>query len=294
MVAIILVNYNGFDVTSDCLKSLENISKDILNEEFKIYVVDNAGSDGSYEKLTEYISERQSDNVILIRNKENLGFAGGNNIAVRRALEEGADYIVLLNNDTLVEKDFLGYLLEPFRIYEDCYASVGKIYYESDRNKIWYAGGKFSYRTGKTEHLRYGEKEDGRQEKIRKVTFATGCCLCISKECVQNVGLLCEDYFLYDEDTDYCLRILESGHSIYYAPKSVIYHKVSVSTGKKKGLADYYMARNRIILIKKYIKKHRLKAYFISELTYFYRCIKGEMSFKYFIKGILKGIKKVS
>lgn len=286
-IGIVLVNYNGYDLTIDCLKSLKEIKEKIY-----IYIVDNASTDNSCQKLRKYITEEQCDYVKLIESNKNTGFAGGNNLAIKQAVEDGMDYVILLNNDTVVDKNFIGFLIEPFEKYKDCYATVSKIYYEGNRNIIWYAGGSFSYSTGKVVHWRYGEKEDNRQENIQKVTFATGCCLCLSKECIQEIGLLSEEYFLYDEDTDYCLQILNSNHNIYYAPKSIIYHKVNASTKKKKGLVDYYMTRNRIILIKKYIKKHRLKVYFMSELTYFYRCIKGEMSFKYFIKGSLEGIKK--
>ncbi len=285
-IGIVLVNYNGYQLTEECLDSLYGVEDNI-----KIYIVDNKSVDGSYEKLQAYIYEKKYNNVIVIKNNRNIGFAGGNNIAIRQSLAEGMDYIILLNNDTIVDKDFIKNLIQPFKKYKDCYATVSKIYYECNKNVIWYAGGAFSYDTGKVVHWRYGESEDGRQEDIQKVTFATGCCLCLSKECIQEVGLLCEDYFLYDEDTDYCLQILNSNHSIYYVPKSIIYHKVNASTKKKKGLIDYYMTRNRIILIKKYIKQNKVKACIISELTYFYRCLKGEMSIKYFIKGSIDGIK---
>lgn len=286
-IGIILVNYNGYQLTEECLESLHRIKDNI-----KVYVVDNASSDNSYEKLQAYICEKQYDYVTLIKSEKNTGFAGGNNIAIKQALAEGMDYVILLNNDTVVDKQFVEYLIEPFNTYEDCYASVSKIYYESDRNKIWYAGGSFSYNTGKVVHWRYGEEETGAKEDIQKVTFATGCSLCISKECIQNIGLLSEEYFLYDEDTDYCLRILESCHNIYYTPNSIIYHKVNASTKKKKGLIDYYMTRNRIYLIRKFIKKKKFKAYLISELTYLYRCLKGEMGFRYFMLGSVDGIKR--
>lgn len=285
-VGIILVNYNGYTVTKDCLDSL---SKSKGN--FKVYVVDNASTDGSYEKVLAYVIQKKYNNMEVIENKSNTGFAGGNNIAIKLAFEQGADYVILLNNDTVVERDFIQYLIEPFEKHRDCYASVSKIYYESNRKRIWYAGGAFSYKTGKVMHWRYGEEEDGREENIEKVTFATGCCLCISKECFDNIGLLSEEYFLYDEDTDYCLRILEKNKCIYYTPKSIIYHKVNASTKKKKGLIDYYMTRNRIIVISKFIKKKRLIAYFTSMLTYMYRCLKGQMSFIYFFKGIIGAVR---
>lgn len=285
-IGIILVNYNGFKLTIECLDSLNEIKENI-----KVYIVDNASNDYSYEKLQEYILEKDYDYVTLIRSEINKGFAGGNNIAIQQAISEGMDYVILLNNDTVVDKEFVGALIEPFCIYENCYVTVSKIYYESDRSKIWYAGGSFSYKTGKVRHWRYGEQEDNRKEDIQKVTFATGCCVCISRECIEEVGLLSEEYFLYDEDTDYCLKVLESGHSIYYTPYSVIYHKVNASTKKKKGMIDYYMSRNRMILIKKHIKEGCIKAYAGSILTYLYHCVKGEMKITFFLKGIIDGIK---
>lgn len=286
-VGIVLVNYNGYELTINCLESLKR-----AKGKKKIYIVDNASTDDSVRHLKKYIDKENCEAIVLIESDTNRGFAGGNNLAIRQAMEEGMDYIILLNNDTVVKQDFIEFLLEPFAQYQDCYATVSKIYYESNRNMIWYAGGDFSYRTGRVVHFRYGEQEDGRQETIQKVTFATGCCLCLSKACIQEIGLLCEEYFLYDEDTDYCLRISRNNHGIYYVPDSVIYHKVSASTQKKKGMADYYVARNRFILIRKYIKKQRLKAYFATELTYFYRCLKRQMNLKYVIRGSIEGFKK--
>lgn len=286
-VGIVLVNYNGYKLTIDCLESLKR-----AEGSKKIYVVDNASTDDSVYHLKKYIDKEACEEIVLIESDINSGFAGGNNLAIRQAVEEGMDYIILLNNDTVVKQDFIKFLLEPFEQYQDCYATVSKIYYETNRNMIWYAGGDFSYRTGRVVHFRYGEQEDGRQEKIQKVTFATGCCLCLSKACVQEIGLLCEEYFLYDEDTDYCLRIEKSNHGIYYTPDSVIYHKVNASTNKKKGLIDYYMTRNRLIIIKKFVNKGRWRAAFFSELMFLYRCLKRQMNLKYVIKGSIDGFKK--
>jgi hypothetical protein len=287
VIGIILVNYNGYQLTLECLESLN----ECVNDNVFIYIVDNASSDNSCVELKKYMKTMGDFHLDLIESKENLGFAGGNNLAIMQAVSEGTDYVILLNNDTVVDKDFIEHLIEPFDLHDDCYAAVSKIYYEGNPNQIWYAGGLFSFKTAKVVHYRYDEIDDGRVEEIQKVTFATGCCLCISKECIQQIGMLSEDYFLYDEDTDYCLKILNSKHSIYYAPKSIIYHKVNASTKKKKGMVDFYMTRNRIWLIKKYIKKGRLRAYMACGLTYLYRCIKGQMSFKFFVRGSIEGMK---
>ena len=152
-VAIVIVNYNGWKDTVECLHSLE----DITYKNFEVFIVDNASTDQSCEKLRKEIG-KVSIRATLIEETENKGFSAGNNIGIQYALEKQFDYFLMLNNDTLVKKDFLDELLNSFKL-ENVGAVIGQIYYASDRQKIWYAGGSLNKKSMKPSHFRYNQTE---------------------------------------------------------------------------------------------------------------------------------------
>lgn len=242
LVYIILLNYNGYKDTIECINSLEKISY----KNYKIVIVDNASTDGS-----EDILKNEFPHHIFIQTGSNLGFAGGNNVGIKYALENGADYILLLNNDTVVEPNFL----EPLVEYADKDNKVGivggKINYYHNRNKIWSAGGKVNLFTGSTYHFGLNKNNSDYINKFNKVKFLTGCVQLIKKDLINDIGFLDEDYFLYYEDTDYCTRAVKNGWKLVYIPNSIIYHKVSSSTKKSSPIQLYYLTRNRMLFISK-------------------------------------------
>ena len=279
-VAIVLVNYNGFSDTMDCVNSIKKSNY----KNYFIIVVDNCSTDSSFEVLKK---QQEYQEFVLLKSEYNEGFSAGNNIGIEYALNEGAEYILLLNNDTIVEADFIEHLLEGFSFSQTCGATIGKIMCYPNKDIIWYAGGSLSKTTARTVHFRYGEEKNLLEEKISTVSFATGCCLCISREVIEKIGLLDEDFFLYEEDAEYSFRIQKYGYDIVYTPKSIIYHKVSASTGDGSSLTQYYAVRNKYILIKKCYKGiNKILAYAYSTLFFIYRCVRRKISFKYFMKGI--------
>lgn len=288
-VCIVLVNYNGTTDTIECIKSIRNIS--YLN--YKIIVVDNASEKKQCEELNQFC--KTQNDVVVIALDENVGFAGGNNVGIKRAIKEDAEYVILLNNDTLVDKNFIEPLVKALKENENVGASVSKIYYESEREKIWYAGGSFNRKTARIEHIGYGKLDNEFEDNGNKnVTFATGCCLCISRRSIKKIGLLEEKYFLYEEDTDYGLRIINSGYIIKYVANSIIYHKVSSSTQKISGLITYYMVRNKLYIIDQFIeKRYRGLAKMYSLCIFFKRGMQGEMNIKYIFKGLKDYNKKI-
>lgn len=289
-VAIIIVNYNGAELTNECVESL--VRTNFLNE-IKIYIVENGSTDDSKEKITKFCEKLNYNGITIIVNDKNLGFAGGNNIGLKEAVKDNCDYFILLNNDTIVDTDFVFPLIRIFEKYDGCYASVPKIYYENERNKIWYAGGGISKITGKISHYKYNLYDISAQKDKdieKSVSFATGCCLCLSKECLNNIGFLKEEYFLYEEDTDYSLNILKNNHKIIYVPNSYIYHKVNGSTKHNSGLIDYYMTRNHIIIIKKYFNKKLIPLVF-SFIVLIKRSICKEINIKQSFEGYIDGLK---
>lgn len=286
MVAIILVNFNGASDTIECIASLERCTyKDHIT-----IVVDNCSTDDSVQKLQK---ANKKYRFVLLEANENRGFASGNNIGIKYAIKKRTEYFLLLNNDTLVKPDFLERLLDGFHHSKMCGATVGKIYYEDQRDIIWYAGGSLDFRTARTEHWEFGKKEISNKEETKKVTFATGCCLCISNKLIDSIGLLDESYFLYEEDTEYCYRIMQAGYDIIYVPSAVIYHKVSNSTGLRSPLSQYYTIRNKYIMIRQhFIGINKTTAYIYSTLQMLFRCIKGELSLKYYFMALKAFIKK--
>lgn len=254
-IGIILVNYNGYEDTVECLKSLEAVT--YANK--KIYVVDNASTVKPEEGQLEYIKAQS----VYIPSKENLGFSGGNNLGIAKAIEDGCGFVLLLNNDTTVEKGFLEPLMEAANQNHNLGCIIGRIMFYSEPKIVWYAGGVYNEKTAQVCHSSWGKdySEIEQTDRSRDVTFATGCMMLIPADVIRKVGMLSEEYFLYAEDTDYCCRILQAGLRIFYCRDSVIYHKISRSTGELSSNTQYYMLRNNLMIIRKY-GEHKAYAYY--------------------------------
>lgn len=241
-VYIIILNWNGKNDTIECLNSLKEINYD----NYKIVVVDNGSADDSVFEI-----KNQFPEIEIIENKINLGFAGGNNVGIKFAIENGADYVLLLNNDTTTNENFLKELVKA----GESDARIGvlgpKIYFHSDPNRIWFTGGKVNWIKNKGTHIGWGEIDNGQYDKIKEVGYLTGCCLLIKKEVINKVGVLPEDYFLYYEDLDFSLRVKNFGYKCIYVYKSKIYHKVSKSTKPGSPEYIYYHTRNGLALAKR-------------------------------------------
>ncbi len=240
-VFIILLNYRNVNLTIDCIKSINESSYD----NYKIIVVDNASNDDSVRIL------RECRDIILIESQENLGFSGGCNLGIRYALEHHADYIMLLNNDTIVDQELIKKLVNNT---QKGTVTVPKIYYfPVGSNEIWYAGGKLT--KFKTDSIQYGlnAKEDGiSYEEEKCIDFCCGCCFMISSIDIKEVGLLAEEYFLYCEDNDFSIRLKKNNISVRYIPTANLWHKVSASTnGENSKFVAYYVTRNRLYCAKK-------------------------------------------
>lgn len=234
LVYIILVNYNGLEDTIDCLRSLNNINYD----NYKIVIVDNNSNGNDAEILS------KESGFELFALEENIGFAGGNNIGIEFAMKNNADYVLLLNNDTIVEEDFLCKLVETAEKDNRVGAVGGKIFYFDDKEKLWYAGAKINKFNGKTYHEGVN-KNDSKKYSIEKETeYITGCMMLVSKEAIEKVGMMDDSYFLYYEETDWNVKIKQAGYKLMYNPSSVIYHKISQSTKELNYIMVCYYDRN--------------------------------------------------
>lgn len=241
-LAVILVNYNGKKYNTACIDS---VLASAGMEELAVIVVDNASQDDSVRLL----EERYAGNERLecIRLDDNYGFSRANNVGIDRARERGADYVLLLNNDTEITPDMLLRLWECAKRHPGS-VIVPKIYYSDDRKRLWSAGGSFSTIIKKAKHTGLNEMDVGQYDREREIGFATGCCLLIPMEVIGKAGTLDERFFLYYEDTEYSFRLHEMGISVYYCPQAVMYHKVGASTkGADSALCAYYIARNWLL-----------------------------------------------
>lgn len=247
-VGVILVNYNGAEYTDSCIESVARSSY----TSYEIIIVDNASTDDSISK----IESKYGNKIHILKNRCNDGFAKANNRGIEYALQIGCDLIMLLNNDTVVEENLIFELVNCSKKNTKSIISP-KIMHFYPNDLIWSAGGEINWIKGNT--LQYGykvkENEYTKAEKNRKVGFATGCCMLIPKEVIEEIGLLEESYFLYYEDTDYCMKAKEKGINIIYCHSARMYHKVSATTGGSGGnIYIYYSNRNRLYFNKKYNK----------------------------------------
>lgn len=252
-VAIIIVNWNGTDDTIRCLSSLKKLEK--RNISLNIYVVDNGSNDTRIDTIVD-----QFQDVLLIKNENNEGFTGGNNRGIRQAMRDGAEYIWLLNNDTIVDPFALMALLDVFSDSSIGIAS-SKIYFmsgrefhhdryrDSDRgNVLWYAGGIIDWDNVHGFHRGVDEVDQGQYDAICDIDFATGCSMMIRTSCLHEVGVFDERYFAYVEDMDFSFRMKQQGWRVVYAPKSIVWHKNAGSTDRPGNpFHEYYFTRNRLL-----------------------------------------------
>ena len=245
LVSIVIINWENWADTEACLISLEQNNY----KNYSVIIVDNFSQDGSFEKIQEYTLKKKR--FKLIRTEYNLGFAGGVNVGIRDALGKGADYVLLLNNDTIVETDFLTNLVNTAEADSDTGMVSGKILYSHDK-KVWYMGGKIAWLRGGGYHPGKGKAN---KESLRtapfEVNFISGCMMLIKKEVFEKIGLFDESYFLYNEDADYCLRASRAAIRMMVNPVSVIYHKESSTDGGWKPYHIYYLIRNKLIYMKR-------------------------------------------
>lgn len=251
---IILVDYNGADDTLECVNSIVG-----ANFGSNIVIVKNSQDVENSKKLdglTKYAT--------ILENDIN-GFSAGNNVGIKYALSKGANYILLLNNDTVVDKDFLRKL---YQHRNNKAALTGVMYYYDTKDDIAFYKGFVNRFTGNTVFSNRNSK--------RKQTFISGACMLLSKQIIDEVGLLDEDFFMYCEDTDYCIRLLEKGIELITVPDAKYWHKIGHSTKDDSTFANYYVTRNRIICIKKHTRYFSLTAI---PFTVFSRTIRALMVF---------------
>lgn len=269
-VSVVILNWNGYKDTIVCLDSISKLTPG--NFELKTLVVDNASTDNSLTEIREKFPK-----IKIIKNKQNLGFAEGNNVGIRHAMKEGADYVLILNNDTILDKNLLNEFVNAIEKHPKAGALTAKIYFakgyefhksrykDSDLGKvIWSAGGRIDWKNVYGTNFGVDEVDKGQFSNLKNTDFATGACSMFNIKALTEVGLFDQKYYLYLEDMDLSYRLKLHGWEILFVPKAILWHKVSQSSSIGSQLNDYFITRNRLIFGMKYAGK-RAKAALVKE-----------------------------
>lgn len=245
-ISIIVLNWNNSPDTLVCLESLMSLSYSNLD----VILVDNGSTDDSVSRICGAFP-----NVTLLETGENLGYAGGNNVGIRYALEHGAEVICILNNDVKVAPDFLEPLVATL-LSEQLVGVVTPLVATMDESEgVWALGSAINNHNASVTRLHVGEPvPTWREQSPFSVDVASGAAMLVKREVFEALGLMDEGFFLYYEETDWCLCIRDAGYQIMAVPASVVFHKVSAALGETSPVIDYYMLRNHL----RFIARHWL------------------------------------
>jgi GT2 family glycosyltransferase len=251
-VAVVVLSFNRCEDTIACLESLRRLRWERLT----VFVVDNASTDGTLEAVRRGFPE-----IVLIHSDENLGFPEGNNLGLRAAFVAGADYALLLNNDTIADEGLVEALVGEARRRPDAGALCPMITYVDPPDRIWYAGARFDPRAiHNGRHTGYGERDTGQYHAVREIGRATGAAMLIPRAVVEEVGYMDGRLFLQVEDVEWSLRMRAAGYRILFVPHGRVWHHVSVASGGERAPdTAYYEIRNTLEVCSRYAPARRLR-----------------------------------
>lgn len=243
LVFIVILNWNGWRDTLECVESCHALTW----PNFRVVLVDNDSTDGSEEHL-----RRQLRDVEILQSGSNLGFAGGNNVGIRHALKNGADYVWLLNNDAVPDPDALTALVKAMVGEASAGIAGSKIYYHNDPSRIWFAGGIWEKGRLRLRHRGAHQLDKGQFDTICEIGSVSGCSMLVRSAAIRDIGLMDESYFLYWEDVEWCARAGERDYKVLFVPESHVWHKISASAGKNSFFQYYFWTRNGFNFLRRY------------------------------------------
>lgn len=277
LVSIVTLNWNTTEITADFLKS---INEHCFYPNLEIIIVDNASS----VNPTAVFEQIRSD-VIVIRNDQNLGFAGGNNIGMAHAKGE---FLFIVNNDTEFTPGLIEGLVDIFKKYPDAGVVSPKFHYFFEKGTIEYAGYEPVHKfTGRNGMIGCKEIDQGQYNTITETNYAHGGGMMLPRRVIDQVGGLPEDFIFYYEELDWCEQIKRKGFKIYYQPNSLIYHKESMTTGKGSPFKTYYQTKNRIFFMKRNMPSLNFSIF----ILYFIFFTLPKNSFTFLLKGQMEHLK---
>lgn len=254
-IAVIVVNWNGRELTSRCLETLQASEM----RPCRVIVFDNGSADGSVEWIRQSFPESE-----VLESENNLGFTGANNAAIRHALRDEIEAVWILNNDTEVHPGCLERLSQCLQT-DALIGAVGpKILYADPPHRIWYGGAKLNPFSFRAPHSNIGREKGFGPSQPEEVDFITGCSLLIRREAIEKVGVFDDSYFAYGEDLDWCIRAKKAGFRLVYVPTAIIWHKVAASLrknamagqrGTASPLAHYLHCRNTLWVMRRHARR---------------------------------------
>ncbi len=264
LVYIIILNYNGYKDTIECIRSLDHV----IYNNLKVVIVDNNSNDESLLQFHKLYAKRHQ----IIESDRNLGYAGGMNLGVNHAMKNNAEYICILNNDVIVEKDFLTKIIGYMELHDDAGIVGPRICEYNKPDIIQSTGANINFYRGLVPHINIGKNESEVAGQIIQCDYVIGACMVIKRKVIDAIGLMPEDYFLYYEETEWCYQAKRHRYNVICYCDSKILHKGSVSIGKVSGLSRYYLHRNRVVFVKRnvnYFKFLIFLTYLLIESTYY-------------------------
>ena len=244
---IIVLSWNGREDTLSCVRSLRSLN----SENVGIVVVDNASTDGSAEAV-----QQKFPDIALLENGRNLGFSGGNNVGIRHALANGADWVVLVNNDAVLAPDAIERLRAAASVRPAAGMLAGKVFFDRPPDRIWFAGQRFLPAFGYSGRPRgYGRQDAPEYRRPGPTDRAAGAFMAVSREVIEAVGMLDDELFAYVEDVDWSMRARRAGFEVWFVPDAIAWHRVSASTGGERASthALYYGVRNTIVVSERHL-----------------------------------------
>lgn len=231
LVYVVVLAWNHQDDTVECLASLQNMTY----PNTRLVVADN----GSTDRTTEIVRDR-FPSVEIVHSETNLGVAGGYNLGIEYALEHQADYVLITNNDVIMDAQMLSEMVAVAEANDSAGVIMPKIYYYNRRDVIWSIGGRLRTFPPMVKMLG-GEQKDGPQySQVQKIEGAPSCTLLLKREAVEKAGMFDPKYFFYFDDWDFTERIRKSGYHVLFAPKAKMWHKVGASTQKSDKPARWW------------------------------------------------------
>jgi GT2 family glycosyltransferase len=254
-IGVVTVTYNSDSVIADFMDSALKQT----HADFILYVIDNASSDETLKRLSEY----QDPRIVPVSNLANVGVAEGNNIGIRAALKDGCTSVLLINNDTVFDAALFSELLAGLERHQ-CEMVVPKILYFDDPGKIWSAGGYLSGMRASARHFGFDKRDNGKFDRARRVNYNPTCCMLIKKEVFERIGLMDPNCFVYFDDTDFCLRAHRAGIRLFYVPEGRLLHKVSSLTGGESAFTIRYSTRNHVYYVLKHFPAWQVLLYLVA------------------------------
>lgn len=255
-IIVVILNWNRPHDTLECLESLQKIQY----SNYEIILVDNGSTDDSVALI-----KNRFPTLSFILNGENLGFAEGNNSGIQEALKKNADFILLLNNDTIVHPALLKEFTEASAQHPEAGIFGAKIYFYDDPVLIWHAGGEIDKR-GRCYHIGCDTADyEKKYESIEQTGYVCGCAFFVKTEVFQKIGMFCPKFFLIWEEIDFCWRARKAGYQSLFVPKAKLWHKISASFegGSHGPLWQYYYWRNRLLFFKKHLGWKKRISFFL-------------------------------